>query len=312
MGTLNSRIVIALLVGLAWLSYSLLAGERTIINCLQCGKDSCIVASFEQPLAEVSTFPLPEFLESALNEVTRLADAVATGKVYAAPPRAKILGTVHVDKEPTLGVIMQSDIDGAIWIVFRGSRFFMDWTSDVRQHQCPFEYGGLVHAGFVKAYESTRLQVLSKIPTDAKDVILTGHSLGAALATVLALAVKVSLPKARISLATTACPRVGDDVFCATMDREIVRHVTLRNDADVVPTLPSAVTLNFRNPFKPFVYSRCGRTILFCENWKSISNNHHSSIYLDHCRKLLASVDKRASNPKFNEINKGPVVKDAP
>lgn len=269
-------------LGICWFFYTGLATEQTIFNCKQCGEESCPASTASKELLPLSGFGSPRFLESVLNVLTTFTDAVDAGQHFRSPPGTSFLRALHIHGEPSFGVVLKNHKDQTYWILLRGSKFYRDWLADVRQHQEPYDCGGNVHAGFLQILETIRFATLKSLP-DASvpcKVLVTGHSLGAAVATLLALWLKKERPLADVSLMTSACPRVGDEAFCELVDDQVPRHVTLRNDADLVPTIPSAVTVNFRNPFKPFLYSRCGTVLLFNSNWKSVSNNHQISVYL--------------------------------
>lgn len=103
-------------------------------------------------------------------------------------------------------------IDGLFWPVA--------WQGD-----------GLVHDGFLRAYNSIAGQLLPWLDKSrASKVYITGHSLGAAVATLAA----ALLPDSR--LVTFGSPRVGDPAFAAMFkDRVVDRYVDC---ADIVTMLP--------------------------------------------------------------------------
>jgi hypothetical protein len=88
-----------------------------------------------------------------------------------------------------------------------------------------------VHRGFAKAYFSLRDEIeawLKKNPHSA--LVLTGHSLGAAMATLMAA------DHAEADLVTFGSPRVGDKSFASQFDGRLVRRYV--DCADGVPDLP--------------------------------------------------------------------------
>ena len=92
---------------------------------------------------------------------------------------------------------------------------------------------GHAHAGFARAALSVFEPVKQWLSTNSaarKQLVLTGHSLGAAIATLLASALKPD------KLITIGSPRIGDSAFAETLDGiDITRFVDC---CDVVAELP--------------------------------------------------------------------------
>ena len=123
---------------------------------------------------------------------------------------------------------------GDAFVAFRGTTpgDIKDLATDLNVRPVAWARGGSVHAGFSTAFAS----VLAEIDTwlDARaarsSLTLTGHSLGAALATLAMSHWQAS------RLVTFGCPRVGDGGFATTIDREkAVRYVGC---CDVVCNVP--------------------------------------------------------------------------
>ena len=126
--------------------------------------------------------------------------------------------------------------DGGALVAFRGTRpdDVADLATDLRANAVDWpESAGRVHAGFAAAARSIMPQLHQWIEQNKPDldkIILTGHSLGAALATLAA----TLWPAAH--LVTLGSPRVGDSAFAATLSAtNIVRFI---NCCDVVTELP--------------------------------------------------------------------------
>src|SRR5271167_387262 len=97
-----------------------------------------------------------------------------------------------------------------------------------------WETGGLVQQGFAKALAEIRPALDDAVKSMNVPILFTGHSLGAALAT---LAASLCKPIAKGSaLYTFGSPRVGNSEFVATLDgMEIRRHVDC---CDLVARVP--------------------------------------------------------------------------
>jgi hypothetical protein len=123
--------------------------------------------------------------------------------------------------------------DGTAFVAFRGTQpgNLKDLVEDARSNPVKFEPGGRVHAGFLDAYQSIAQPIADWLAaTDHRRLVLTGHSLGAAMATVAA----ATRPDAR--LVTFGSPLVGDAGFARLFaGNDIRRYVDC---ADLVTSVP--------------------------------------------------------------------------
>jgi lipase (class 3) len=123
--------------------------------------------------------------------------------------------------------------DGAAYVAFRGTEpdSVSDLLADARFGMLPWPGGGRVHHGFRDAFESLHPAINDWLGRAGhRRLIVTGHSLGAAMATIMA----GSYPDA--TLITFGSPRVGDEAFVACFaGREVRRFV---DTADLVTRVP--------------------------------------------------------------------------
>ena len=123
--------------------------------------------------------------------------------------------------------------DGRAFIAFRGTQpdDLKDLIADARANLVAFDGGGRVHAGFLAAWRALERQVADWLgAADARQLVLTGHSLGAAMATVAA----AKRPEAELVL--FGSPRVGDPAFAALIaGRNVRRYVDC---TDLITALP--------------------------------------------------------------------------
>lgn len=120
------------------------------------------------------------------------------------------------DALPTWG--FSTEFNGQQYVVFRGTRNFPEWVSDFM----PLPLWPHVHFGFHSIYEAIRSSV-----TVSDDAIITGHSLGAAIAS-------LCFADGGGQLMTFGGPRVGDSLFAKTLEGT----VRVCNQYDIVPQVP--------------------------------------------------------------------------
>ena len=120
----------------------------------------------------------------------------------------------------TFGYTAYNSHDNEIVVAFRGTQIgtILNWISDLDYTLSPFagEDGALVHNGFYQTYQFVSAQVLSSVSALLKEhpsasILVTGHSLGAALATHAAVDIKRSLnPTQKVTFYSYGSPRVGN------------------------------------------------------------------------------------------------------
>ncbi|KAK6914191.1 Fungal lipase-like domain [Dillenia turbinata] len=111
-----------------------------------------------------------------------------------------------------------------------------------------------VHSGFLSAYDSVRTRILSIIklsiqyiddgdePLQKWHVYVTGHSLGGALATLLALELSLSQLAKRGAINVTmynfGSPRVGNRRFAEVYNEKVKDSWRVVNHRDIIPSVP--------------------------------------------------------------------------
>jgi triacylglycerol lipase len=134
-----------------------------------------------------------------------------------------------------LHFFVASDPSGRTWIVFRGTDSPGDWGIDIMAAQAPF-FGGMVHNGFLGLYNQLKPSI--GLPNPYQPMI-TGHSLGGALATVCAADMALLNP----TVITFGSPRVGNEGFVDHFNDLIKESVRVANQRDPVPHLPPSAFL---------------------------------------------------------------------
>jgi pimeloyl-ACP methyl ester carboxylesterase len=135
--------------------------------------------------------------------------------------------------EDTQAMVVTSD-DKCV-LAFRGTTDIADWMTNLDVWKTAYRYGN-VHSGFHAALDFVwdEIELLVAQHSD-KELHITGHSLGGALAT-LAMA---ELQYTQASLYTFGSPRVGDKEFATTFN-QLYRTYRFVNNNDVVTRIPLA------------------------------------------------------------------------
>lgn len=169
------------------------------------------------------------------------------------------------DDEVSIGLICQQQT-GDVTIAIRGTEGTLEWIHDAEflSVPCPFLTGaGHTEDGFTAMYESLRTGVASSSPTvvnalpnlpfpsPVSSVTICGHSLGGALATLLALDVAANTVFKDPTAYTFGSPRTGDSLFASTYDQVVKNSYRVANRLDIVPTLPPPVDYDHvLNPYE--------------------------------------------------------------
>jgi hypothetical protein len=177
------------------------------------------------------------------------------------------------DDEVSIGLICQADGAGDVAVAIRGTEGIMEWIHDAEflLVTCPFLAGaGHTEDGFTAMYLSLRTDVAPgstsavqalttlKFPSPVTSLTICGHSLGGALATLLALDVAANTPFKNPTVYTYASPRAGDPSFASTYNQVVKRTFRVAIRVDLVPKLPlppvyeHVLTLFDLNPIQLF------------------------------------------------------------
>ena len=134
-----------------------------------------------------------------------------------------------------------SQRSGRVIIAFKGSDDIQDWISNMITG-----IGDTEHKGFQESFNKF-IPELNQYLADAPglEIVVTGHSRGAALATQCAefIADTLSLPCSCLAFAS---PRVGTKTFRNHYNKLPIDHTVIRNGWDIVTYLPTEI-LGYRH-----------------------------------------------------------------
>ncbi|GAB4334038.1 MAG: lipase family protein [Leptolyngbyaceae cyanobacterium] len=177
-----------------------------------------------------------------------------------------------------LGYVLRSD--QANIIVFRGSQTLNDWLANVQARQTDYVLDGVkrgrVHRGFQTFYDNLETQIKNvyKLLNPNAPVYLTGHSLGAVLATLTAVDIANFSFKgtSQVRLYSYASPRLGDPTFAQFFNTTVPNTYRVFNIADMVPEVPASET-------REGEYRHVGQFWSFLNYTGNLAPNHETAIY---------------------------------
>lgn len=193
--------------------------------------------SFNWPLANIT--------------VSLSAEAYCDPETYLERDFSKVSPYVKNFK-PTYRIqsIESHDVNGfvgtmetSIYIVFRGSQSLSNFVDDfdirTQEEYCT---GCMVHKGFFEATQSVLPGVLEEISRQQaknpslEDIVVTGHSLGAALATIAAL--DLANKGLHVRLINFGSPRLANSNLAEYISKTLPTRIRVTNHKDPVPHLP--------------------------------------------------------------------------
>lgn len=137
-----------------------------------------------------------------------------------------------------------------VYVVFRGSESLTDWMHDFSVVKTKLGDDGVkVHSGFynqlfkTNAFDKLKSELQAIFGDDKYndyELVITGHSLGASLATLFGYLICDSFVRTRITIVSFASPRVGNYKWKNSFDsKPNLKHYRITNKRDVVTVCPS-------------------------------------------------------------------------
>lgn len=180
--------------------------------------------------------------------------------------------------------------DGKLYIVFQGSRGKKDWKDNLKFWRKFIKkikpYGNIrtdikIHSGFLKQYKTVRFFIheLIRDCPEIHEIIVTGHSLGGALATLCAVDLQYNFsPEKFITCVSFGSPRVGNRAFVRSYDKRVPRTHRIVNGADIVCSVPLVIM--------GFVHVSTKISVKEKKWYWPISiNDHYPNLYQNNCEK---------------------------
>lgn len=187
--------------------------------------------------------------------------------------------------------------DEIVVLAFRGTEpdEMKDLLTDLNAIQVQ-AYGGRVHTGFRKAYNLVRAQVASAVKkhrTRNQALFVTGHSLGAALATLAAA--DLHEQHGIRGVYTFGQPRVGDRAFCAHYNALLKgRHFRIAAVDDPVTHIPPSTAVLGRRKIS---YDHVKRVI-------HLASRNRLVLKYQRSKDVLSSIEAAVEGPPSHLMKK--------
>ncbi|HNY22563.1 MAG TPA: lipase family protein, partial [Treponemataceae bacterium] len=200
------------------------------------------------------------------------------GKVAAIFKKLK-----STDKAPEVPIGFVARKDGDLYVAFRGTETANEWIGNFNQRLVDFFIPGYgnVHEGFQNSYLSVRDDVIAAVTGagGAKRLYVTGHSLGAALATFATCDIEANAGKTALATYTYGSPRPGDAAFSAAYGNRFGgRTFRVENSSDIVPEVPfPAQFLGFLGGY----FAHVDTPVMINVQKNDVEKNHAIATYVE-------------------------------
>lgn len=237
----------------------------------------------------------PGYALAGALEAAREQAAAAMASATPAQQRAvsAMLSDSHI-----FGLVAWNAAEHTALVAFRGTKTPAEWLADVDAAPVPYlpvDDAGLVHMGFQLVYEHIRAnvaQLLGAKCQGAQRVLVTGHSLGGAVAVLSGFDIARNLHFTKApELYTFAGPRVGAPDFAASFDAAIPVCCRVVNFMDVVPQVPL-----------PPLYQHVGQELSVNGGFRPLDFT-----YAHHLTTYLAGLKKKASETQAAGVSRAGV-----
>ncbi len=209
--------------------------------------------------------------------------------VSRADAKQQRMANNSIAESAVFGLVMWNAAESTALVAFRGTVTLWDWIDDIDAVPLPYfpdPGAGMVHMGFEIVYEHVRRSVGTILKSSGcpgvKKVLVTGHSLGGALAVLGGYDIaKNVMPGVPVELCTLAGPRTATPDFAGKFNALIPVCNRVVNFMDVVPQVPL-----------PPVYLHVGSEIMVHGGFKplDITYAHHLTTYLAGLQKLVPAT----------------------
>ncbi|CAO3668253.1 unnamed protein product [Rhizopus stolonifer] len=219
-------------------------------------------------------------------------------------PDGKLITTFTSTLSDTHGYVLRSDAQKTIYLVFRGTNSFRSAITDLVFTFTDYTpvTGAKVHAGFYSSYKQVVndyfpiIQAqLTAYPT--YNVIVTGHSLGAAQALLAGMDLyqrESRLSADNLFIYTVGSPRVGNPTFAYYVDSTGISVYRTVHKRDIVPHVPTEA-MGFLHPGVEYWIKSDPSTVQICT----------ANIETSYCSNTIVPFTSISDHLTYFDINEG-------
>ena len=148
-----------------------------------------------------------------------------------------IIGEIRADTNIIIG---DDAVQGARVFSFRGSSDIYNWISNIEfEFTEPYADKSIkVHRGLYAEYATYKDRLMEHL---APNLILNGHSSGAALAMFFAYDISQANTNTNVTVYTYGKPRIGNAAFAESVSMSDIIHYRITHHDDIVPHLPEEI-----------------------------------------------------------------------
>jgi pimeloyl-ACP methyl ester carboxylesterase len=190
----------------------------------------------------VMPWPLRRPLLSPIQRNSLLLTACDCAEHAYAPQRVTDVFLTCLKTDTSVAVV-ERVCNGSNYLViaFCGSESFTDWIHNLMVWMARFEgVEGRVHAGFPRQWRSVSVKLLRVVrKTKPRRVLITGHSLGGAIASIAFRDIARVVPGAHIDVVTFGSPQCADIRFNSiSVPRNVRSFIRCVHEGDLVQLCP--------------------------------------------------------------------------
>lgn len=216
-------------------------------------------------------------------------------------------GLILIDKlytkevnAPLFGYIALDTINSTLYIIIRGTSTEEEWKYDFIVNQKYLQTQKfkksfkkinwncndktMIHFGFYEIFLQIQMKIEQNLLNNKNQynrIIISGHSLGAAISSICATYITFNITDKPIFVYTFGKPRVGNIEYSQCVEKKFYnRFWRIENENDIVIQLPLSAMLNINDYNHPWIYQHEGKRIGFEYNYGSLQLNHSMNCYL--------------------------------